>query len=260
MYNLFLSIRRDPRAILQSTLTMARAQKNTQPESRISAQVSTALRESALYVFGVLAFILWYALFTYDPSDPSFSQATSSDEIRNGIGRLGALVSGLLFDFFGRPAYLFTVMVFYLGWMLYREQKTQQLYTKMDYSLRVGGFVLTGIVALVFLALRSDADYELCAVDVAFLGRRIQPDRRRNCRVYRRQLARIGDEAAWGQHIAVRDLGCVAVSVSRHLLVLGHGQDWALVPGRLRESALQDWRAAGQGGRAQAIGGASNCH
>ena len=35
-------------------------------------------------------------------------------------------LSDLLFTVFGRPAYLFTVMVFYLGWMLYREQKTQQ--------------------------------------------------------------------------------------------------------------------------------------
>ena len=122
---------------------MARAQKITQPEPRLSTQVSTALRESALYVFGVLAFILWYALATYDPADPSFGQVTSSGEINNGIGRLGALASGLLFDFFGRPAYLFTIMVLYLGWMLYREQKTQQVWTKMDYSLRVGGFVLT---------------------------------------------------------------------------------------------------------------------
>ena len=122
---------------------MARAQKITQPEPRLSTQVSTALRESALYVFGVLAFILWYALATYDPGDPSFGQVTSSGEINNGIGRVGALTSGLLFDFFGRPAYLFTVMVLYLGWMLYREQKTQQVWTKMDYSLRIGGFVLT---------------------------------------------------------------------------------------------------------------------
>ncbi|MEM7279792.1 MAG: DNA translocase FtsK 4TM domain-containing protein, partial [Pseudomonadota bacterium] len=122
---------------------MARAQKNTQPEAKLSSQVSTALRESALYVFGVLAFILWYALATYDPADPGFSQATSSAQINNGIGRLGALISDLLFNFFGRPAYLFTVMVFYLGWMLYREQKTQHVYTKTDYWLRVGGFVLT---------------------------------------------------------------------------------------------------------------------
>ncbi|MDH4124676.1 MAG: DNA translocase FtsK 4TM domain-containing protein [Gammaproteobacteria bacterium] len=122
---------------------MARAQKNTQPASRLSVQLSTALRESALYVFGVLAFILWYALSTYDQADPGFSQATGSSSVNNGIGRAGALVSDLLFNLFGRPAYLFTVMVLYLGWMLYREQKTQQPWTRMDYGLRVGGFALT---------------------------------------------------------------------------------------------------------------------
>jgi S-DNA-T family DNA segregation ATPase FtsK/SpoIIIE len=147
MYNLFLFVHRDSHAILQSTLTMARAQKNTKPAPKLSDQVSTALRESALYVFGVLAIILWYALWTYDPTDAGFSQATSSTVINNGIGRAGALVSDLLFNFFGLPAYLFTVMVFYLGWMLYREQKTQLILTRMDYSLRVGGFVLTLITS-----------------------------------------------------------------------------------------------------------------
>jgi len=128
---------------LQFTLDMARAQKSTKTAQRLSEQVSRALREGALYVFGALALILWYALFTYDLSDPSFSQVTSTTEVNNGVGRVGAYVSGFLFDFFGRPAYLFTVMVFYFGWMLYREQKTQQAITKMDYSLRIGGFVAT---------------------------------------------------------------------------------------------------------------------
>jgi len=122
---------------------MARAQKTTQPAQRISAQVSRALREGALIISGVLAFILWYALFTYDASDPGFSQATSSTTVNNGMGRVGAFAADFLFNFFGRPAYLFTVMMVYLGWMLYREQKTQHGYTRMDYALRVGGFVAT---------------------------------------------------------------------------------------------------------------------
>ncbi len=105
--------------------------------------MSRALREGALYVFGVLAFILWYALYTYDPGDPGFSQATSSTVVNNGMGRVGAYTSDFLFNFFGLPAYLFTVMVFFLGWMLYREQKTQQALTRMDYTLRVGGFLAT---------------------------------------------------------------------------------------------------------------------
>ena len=122
---------------------MARASKTKQPELRLSTQVHRALREGALYVFGALALILWFALFTYDPADPGFSQATTDAEVRNGIGRFGALVADLLFNFFGRPAYLFTVMVIYLGWMLYREQKTQIELTKLDFGLRFAGFVAT---------------------------------------------------------------------------------------------------------------------
>jgi S-DNA-T family DNA segregation ATPase FtsK/SpoIIIE len=122
---------------------MAKARKSTQPASGLSAQVHRALREGALYVFGALAVILWFALFTYDPADPGFSQATAGAEIQNGVGRVGALVADLLFNFFGLPAYLFTVMVFYLGWMLYREQKTQQALTRMDFALRFGGFLAT---------------------------------------------------------------------------------------------------------------------
>ena len=122
---------------------MARATKTKQVEARLSSQVHRALREGALYVFGALALILWFALFTYNPADPGPFQTTSSDTVSNGIGRAGAWVADLLFTGFGRPAYLFTVMVFFFGWMLYREQKTQIELTKLDFSLRLGGFLAT---------------------------------------------------------------------------------------------------------------------
>ena len=122
---------------------MARATKAKQAELRLSMQVSRALRESALSVFGVLSLILWFALFTYDPADPGPFQTTTSDAIGNGVGRVGAWVADLLFTGFGRPAYLFTVMVFFLGWMLYREQKTQIELTKLDFGLRFAGFLAT---------------------------------------------------------------------------------------------------------------------
>jgi S-DNA-T family DNA segregation ATPase FtsK/SpoIIIE len=122
---------------------MARAAKAKQPEARLSAQVNTALREGALYVFGALALILWIALFTYSPADPGFSQATPNVDVQNGIGRVGALMADFLFASFGRPAYLFTVMVFFFGWMLYREQKTKIELTRLDFGLRFGGFVAT---------------------------------------------------------------------------------------------------------------------
>jgi S-DNA-T family DNA segregation ATPase FtsK/SpoIIIE len=122
---------------------MARATKAKQPEPRLSSQVHRALREGALYVFGAVALILWYALFTYNPGDPGPFQTTTSHTVSNGIGWVGAWIADLLFTGFGRPAYLFTVMVFFLGWMLYREQKTQVELTRLDFGLRFAGFLAT---------------------------------------------------------------------------------------------------------------------
>ena len=130
----------------------------------MSVQVSRALREGALVIFGALAFILWFALFTYDLADPGFSQATSSVEVQNGMGRVGAHVADALFYAFGRPAYLFTIMVFYLGWMLYREQKTQIELTKMDFALRLGGFVATLVASCALSTLHfSDVGFNQTA-------------------------------------------------------------------------------------------------
>ena len=122
---------------------MAKTRTSAKPAVRLSAQVVNSLREGALWVFGSLALILWYALFTYDAADPGFSQASATGEVNNGVGRFGALIADVLFNFFGRPAYLFTVMVFYIGWMLYREQKTKQELTRADFALRFGGFIAT---------------------------------------------------------------------------------------------------------------------
>ena len=126
---------------------MSRARKTAEPPATLSAPVSRALREGALYIFGALALILWFALFTYSPDDPGFSQATAVGNVSNGVGRVGALTADLLFNLFGLPAYLFTVMVFYLGWMLYREQKTRQPLTRTDFALRGAGFLLTLITS-----------------------------------------------------------------------------------------------------------------
>jgi S-DNA-T family DNA segregation ATPase FtsK/SpoIIIE len=122
---------------------MARASQTRAQPSRLSEQVVKTLREGALWVFAAFALILWFALFTYDPADPGFSQAGSTAEVQNGVGRFGALVADLLFNLFGRPAYLFTVMVFYFGWMIFREHKSNENFTRADYSLRFAGFLAT---------------------------------------------------------------------------------------------------------------------
>jgi S-DNA-T family DNA segregation ATPase FtsK/SpoIIIE len=48
-------------------------------------------------------------------------------------------------------------MVFYVGWMLYREQKTQIELTKLDFGLRVSGFVATLITSCALSTLHFSA-------------------------------------------------------------------------------------------------------
>jgi S-DNA-T family DNA segregation ATPase FtsK/SpoIIIE len=128
--------------------------------SNLSEQLIATLRESALWVFGALAFVLWLALFSYDPGDPGFSQASGSGEINNAVGRVGALIADLLFNLFGRPAYLFAVMVFYFGWMIFREQQTRQELTKFDYAFRIGGFLATLVTSCALASLHfSDVGF-----------------------------------------------------------------------------------------------------
>ena len=123
---------------------MARARQSRNPPSRISEHVTKTLREGALWVFVALSLILWLALFSYDPADPGFTQSGGNADISNWMGRTGALIADLLFNLFGRPAYLFTVMVFYFGWMIFREQKTpHQEFTRADCWLRFIGFLAT---------------------------------------------------------------------------------------------------------------------
>jgi len=127
--------------------------RSTKQSSHLSEQLIKSLRESALWIFGMLAAVLWLALFTYDASDPGFTQASGTGDINNAIGRIGALIADLLFNLFGRPAYLFTVMVFYLGWMIFREQKTREELTRADYGFRVGGFLATLITSCALASL-----------------------------------------------------------------------------------------------------------
>jgi S-DNA-T family DNA segregation ATPase FtsK/SpoIIIE len=136
------------------------SRRSTKHGSKLSEQLIGTLRESALWVLGALAFMLWLALFSYDPGDPGFTQASGSGEINNAVGRVGALAADLLFNFFGRPAYLFPIMVFYLGWMVYREQRTKQELTKADYGFRIGGFLTTLVTSCALASLHfSPAEF-----------------------------------------------------------------------------------------------------
>jgi len=116
-----------------------------------------ALREGALWIFTALALILLAALATYEPRDPGFSSTGGGHGLSNAIGPVGAYLADLFFLLFGRPAYLFPVMLAYAGWLVFRTRVDETAIGGRDLALRTGGFILTltascGLAALHFSA------------------------------------------------------------------------------------------------------------
>jgi S-DNA-T family DNA segregation ATPase FtsK/SpoIIIE len=100
------------------------------------------LREGALWFFGFLALILLAALTSYDAHDPGFSSTGEPGRVSNWIGPVGALIADFFLLLFGKPAFLFPVMLAVIGWVVYRTRRTPELNPRSTLAFRGIGFVL----------------------------------------------------------------------------------------------------------------------
>jgi S-DNA-T family DNA segregation ATPase FtsK/SpoIIIE len=120
---------------------VARSEAKREGSSQ-AALVARGLRESALWVFGALAVILFVALASYDPADPAFSSTGQQGPVVNLIGPFGAWLADLFFVLFGGPAYLFPLMLAFAGWSVYRDRGSHEPVDRRSLGLRGAGFVL----------------------------------------------------------------------------------------------------------------------
>ena len=120
---------------------MARTESKREARPQ-AAIVARGLRESALWIFGALALILFVALASYDRADPAFSSTGQDGPVTNLIGPFGAWLSDLFFVLFGGPAYLFPIMLGVAGWSLYQERTSQEPIDRRAMGLRGVGFAL----------------------------------------------------------------------------------------------------------------------
>jgi S-DNA-T family DNA segregation ATPase FtsK/SpoIIIE len=120
---------------------VARTESKREPGAQ-AAIVARGLRESALWVFGALALILFVALASYDRADPAFSSTGQEGPVTNLIGPFGAWLSDLFFVLFGGPSYLFPVMLGFAGWAIYQERRSPEPLDRRSLGLRGAGFAL----------------------------------------------------------------------------------------------------------------------
>ncbi|MFQ5545457.1 MAG: DNA translocase FtsK 4TM domain-containing protein, partial [Acidiferrobacterales bacterium] len=100
------------------------------------------LREAGLYVLGAIALYLLIALWTYHPSDPSWSHSSSGSRIINAGGQAGAWIADLLFSLFGYAAYLFPLMIGFAGWRVFRDRDNPPPPDIRHKAIVLVGFVL----------------------------------------------------------------------------------------------------------------------
>ena len=110
---------------------------------KLSAAVARSLREGTLWVLGALALLLLLALMSYHTRDPSFLDTGEPGPVGNWIGPVGAWLAGFFLFLFGRPAYLFPVMLAYAGWLVHQDQALPDTRSRINTLLRAVGFVLT---------------------------------------------------------------------------------------------------------------------
>ncbi|HJS22163.1 MAG TPA: DNA translocase FtsK 4TM domain-containing protein, partial [Steroidobacteraceae bacterium] len=101
--------------------------------------------------------ILSAALISYDPHDPGFSFTGEPGTVNNAIGPVGAWLADVLLFLFGRPAFLFPVMLAVLGWVIYRAHAVPELKSRSTLAFRGIGFLLTLATSCGLATLHWDA-------------------------------------------------------------------------------------------------------
>ena len=120
---------------------MAESSAQARNSFGFTAAVVRGLRESAIIALGVVALVTFTALATYSPDDPGFSYTGSSSVVHNRIGPIGAWLADALFFLFGRPAFLFPIMLGAACWVLFRREKAEKT-SRANSLVRIAGFVL----------------------------------------------------------------------------------------------------------------------
>jgi len=101
------------------------------------------LREIVLIFFWFVGLYLFVSLLTYSGYDPGWSRSGYGDIVRNKGGVAGAVFADIFFELFGYFAYLFPIMVGYMGWLIYKGKYADMLAEPRNLIMPGVGFILT---------------------------------------------------------------------------------------------------------------------
>ena len=101
------------------------------------------LLEAVLIVIGLCAVFLLVALLSFNPSDPSWSQTTWHEPVKNLAGSIGAWFADILFSAFGILAYTVPPLMILGCWSAFRSNENKDYVDFFSLSMRIiGGLTL----------------------------------------------------------------------------------------------------------------------
>jgi S-DNA-T family DNA segregation ATPase FtsK/SpoIIIE len=112
--------------------------------SRKSRLIEHELREILFIFFCFMGLYFFVSLLTYAPNnDPGIWRSPQAVEIQNQGGIAGALFADIFFYLFGYVAYLFPLMVVYIGWLIYQGEYYDILRKPKRLIIPTIGLILT---------------------------------------------------------------------------------------------------------------------
>src|SRR6202158_908018 len=122
-------------------MELAATSASARAASRFTSDVTRGLRESGIIALRIVALGLFLSRLSYSADDPGFSFTGNAAPVHNRIGVIGAWLADVLFFLFGRPAYLFPLVLGAACWGLQRRMKAQGA-SRANTLVRMAGFVL----------------------------------------------------------------------------------------------------------------------
>ena len=111
-------------------------------------------KESLAILVIAFGLLLLVALFTWTPTDPSFSNSNSGAPVQNAIGIIGARVADALFSLFGVITWLFALLIVWRGVLSFVAYRRNQLaYSSATLAIRFLALLATCISGCLIVAL-----------------------------------------------------------------------------------------------------------
>jgi S-DNA-T family DNA segregation ATPase FtsK/SpoIIIE len=114
-----------------------------------SSRIKRLVAEGGLISWIVLCVILLLALLTYSANDASWGHATTSGQVANAVGPVGANTADMFLRFFGAISYLFPVLLALRALQILRTHflRESDEFDSVTFILRLIGFALVMISA-----------------------------------------------------------------------------------------------------------------